>query len=394
MKNTKIAILFMVLLFTVYAVNASTINITPDNLNFEKVLLGGYAEKTITITTDSPDFLFITPAIEGEIKDWITLSPNASSKISREIPLQLKIVVKPPKDVDKGKYTGHIRLDIINKKVPEISVDREIFLRVKTIVETTDKEIKKLEIKDIFVSSTEQDQPIDFFITTLNGGNVELKPVIKIKLANKLHVTETVVFPLEEKEILISLDSKGLELGRHLAGISIFLDNFLIKEETFAFNILKKGSLIRKGVFLGIVNKERVHIKDNVKIDSYFRNTGEISVYAQFKGKVYHNSNLIDEVESKKVYVPVGKTIILNSYFTPNKSGMHKIIGKTFYSTTITEEKESFVDIRPKSESLEVVPLGINPLVLVFLTLLVLIVTHIYLRKKISIDDKTNLKWP
>lgn len=383
MKKTKFVIFSIIFLLLLNLVNA--VNINPDKLYFNEVLSGGYAEKTVAITTDSDEALFITSSVGGKIKGWISLSPDTSLKVSKKLPLELKVAVKPPKNTANGVYSGYITLNILNKKAPEIS-DRETFFLLETIVEVTDKEIKKLAVKDIFVGNTEQNLPIDFFITIFNEGNIEIKPIVKLNSGNKSYDDKIILLPFEEKEAIVSLDSNELELGQHSADISIFLDDLLIKREILAFNIFKKDSLIRKGILLDIANKERVHINDGVLVDSYFKNTGEISVYAQFKGKVYFNNSLIEEIESGQVYTPVGKTTILSSYFTPHETGRYSIIGVVFYSNTITDEKESFVDVLSESESLEVVPLGINYAAIVFLILVLLIVTNIYLKRKISIQ--------
>ena len=396
MDKTKICTFCIVFLLAINAVAAVNIDMYPTKLYFNQVLSGGYAEKTITITTDSENALYIIPSISGIIRDWISLSPNTSLRVSKKLPLELKAVVRPPKDTSKGTYSGHISLNIINKKAPEISVDKETSLILKTVVEITDKEIKKLSVKDIFVSSTEQNHPIDFFITILNEGNKEIKPIVKINLENIEFTNEITLLPFEEKEAIIDLDIKELELGKHTATISVFLDGILVKDKTSPFTIFEKNSLIRKGILLDISNKERVHINDKIRIDSKFYNIGEVSVDAQFKGQIYFNNGVIEEIESEEVYAPVGKITTLSSYFIPHETGKYKIIGEVYYSNTVTEEKESFVDVLPQSESLEVIPLGVNYAVIVFLIIMLLIVTNIYLRKKVFNQENKftkNIKW-
>ncbi len=384
MNKIKTAIFGMIFLLLLNFVDASYANINPGNLYFKEVLSGGYAEKTITITTKSDDAIFVTPLIGGMIREWISLEPNVSLKLTRNFPLVLKVVIKPPKNISKSKYLGYIILNTINKEVPKISSNQETSFVLDTVVEITDKEIKKLTVEYIFVESSEQEHPVDFFIKMHNKGNIKLNPVIELTLEGPSATKKVELLPSEEKETVISLDPNDLKLGEHSANINIFLDDQLIKKETSFFNILKKDSLIRKGIFLGITNKERVHINNRVKIDSYFKNIGEISVYAKFKGNIYFNDVLIEEIDSEQVYVPVGKTVILSSYFIPNEVGLYKITGRLFYAGTTTDEKNSSVNVKPISESLEFIPLEINKAIIVFLIITFLIVTNIYLRKKIS----------
>lgn len=384
MDKMKIGVFWIMFLLSLNFVNALNIDIDPNMLHFEEVLSGGYAEKIITITTDSNEALFVILSKEGATKDWISFSPNVSLKVSKSLPMVLKMMIKPPKNISKGIYSGSITLNIINKNAPEISSGKEIFFPLDMLVDITDKEIKRIEVKNIFVSSTEQNYPVDFFIKVQNKGNINANPVIRINSKGISHVKKIELLPSEEKEAIIPLYPNNLEVGKHLANISVFLDDQLIKNETSSFNILKKDSLIRKGSFLGMTNIEKVHVNNSVKINSYFKNSGEISVYARFRGRVFFNNSLIKEIESEQVYSPAGKTTALTSYFIPSEVGLYEITGDILYYNTLTEEKESFVNARPQSESLEVVPLGANKFVIVLLIIIVLLVIRINAKRKIK----------
>jgi hypothetical protein len=376
-------IIFGVLfLLSVNIVAAINIHISPDEINLANVLNGGYAEKTITITTDSEYSLQITLLSAGQIKDWISFSPNTSRKVSKSSPLALKMIVSPPKTAAEGIYSGSV-MAYFEQKLSEIDYSDSSF-ELEIVVKITDEIIKQATVKNIFVRDTEENHPIDFFIDVANIGNVEAKPIVRVEIGGKSDICEEVLLPFEEKEIIITSDKYELSIGDYTAYVNILLDNVPIRKEPMSFSIVEENSLIRKGILLDIGNKEKVHVNDRVRIDPLFRNNGQISVYAEFKGKVYFNDTIVQEIESEKLYAPVNKTIILTSYFIPNKIGLHKIIGHVLYSTTITEEKEAIVDVRPSSEPLEVVPLGMTPWGVLFLIILFLVISNIVLRKKIA----------
>lgn len=380
MKINRIIIFGVLLPLFTNIVNAANMYISPDDIRLTNVLIGGYAEKIITITTDSEVPLEFELSAAGQIKDWIGFSPNTSLKVSKASPLHLKVMVKPPKTAAEGTYSGSLKIYFEQKQLGTTS---ENLFELKISMGITDKIVKQAIVKNIFVKDTEKDHLIDFFIDIANTGNIEVKPTAKVEIEGKSNIYEEVLLPFEEKEIVISLGN-DLDIGNYIAKIAVLLDNVPIIDKFLPFNILEKNSLIRKGTLLYIKNEERIHVNDKVRVDSLFKNTGEISVYTKFKGKIYFDDIIIQEIESEELYAPVNKTITLTSYFVPEKIGLYKIVGQVIYSTTITEEKESIVDVRPKSESLEIIPLAINLWVIFFLIILFLGITNIVLRKNIT----------
>ena len=85
--------LFLLLTNVVYAINIYAV---PGEINFSKALIGGYAERTIVITTDSETSIQPIVSATGKIKDWISFDPGIDLKVSKDIPLDLKVIMKPP----------------------------------------------------------------------------------------------------------------------------------------------------------------------------------------------------------------------------------------------------------------------------------------------------------
>ena len=90
-----------------------------------------------------------------------------------------------------------------------------------------------------------------------------------------------------------------------------------------------------------------------IKVVAHFKNTGEIDTMAKFKGEIYHEGNLLDVLESEEMFVEVGETANLVSYYKILKPGNYTIRGRVYYAGKETEEKEvSFSVPVPEIEGL------------------------------------------
>ena len=58
-KNTAIKTLLLFVVLSLSLTSAANIGITPANVEFEDVLRGGFAERVITITSDSVDDILV-----------------------------------------------------------------------------------------------------------------------------------------------------------------------------------------------------------------------------------------------------------------------------------------------------------------------------------------------
>lgn len=365
--------MFLVLLSNVCAIN---INVDTEEINLDNVLVGGYAEKVIKITSDSDDFVLITPSAIGDIKDWVSFEQN-TELLNKAYPMPLKVALRPPKDIAKGVYKGLVLINAINK---QSEIDYGIVTsQVKMTVGLTNQEIKQIEIRNVSIRDTEEGHPVDIFVDMANDGNVESKSNVRTEIGGKLFAHEIALLPFEETEAAISINT-SLKEGRHYGNVTFLLNGTFLGNFIAPFNVLKKDSLLRHGKLIFINAKEESDVGRAMDIDTYLENIGEISFYAKFKGNVYANDMLEKGIESEKVYVPAGKTVVLKSFFTPQNEGLHKITGYVLYSTTATDEKETVVNVKEKMP--EIIPLRISPTGPLLL-ILFLIVINIIARKKI-----------
>ncbi|MBW2984346.1 hypothetical protein KY361_04480 [Candidatus Woesearchaeota archaeon] len=374
----RIIIFSFVFLILLNGVGAIAVNVDTEEIKFNNVLAGGYAEKVIRITSDSDDFVLITPSAMGKIKDWVRFEPSAELSLSKAKPISLKLVIRPPDNVAEGAYTGTVLINLLNK---QSEIDQGIAIsQIKISVQITNQEVKQVEIKDVSIKDTEEDHLVDIFVDIANKGNVEarVKAIIGIDGIHSVH--EVPLLPFEEKLAVISL-SQNLTEGRYNGDITFLLDDVFLRDFRVPFSVLERYSLLRYGKLLFIETEKEAEINERVNINTHFENIGELGVHAKFKGSIHISDTPIKYIESEEVYVPVGKSVVLNSGFTPETRGMHKVVGKVFYSITATDEKESTV--RVEEEVPEVVPLRASLTGPLFL-ILFLIILNIVLRKRLK----------
>ncbi len=56
---------------------------------------------------------------------------------------------------------------------------------------------------------------------------------------------------------------------------------------------------------------------------------------------------MIEIVESEELEVPVGKTVVMSSYFSPEDPGRYVVRGYVVYGGKTSETKESFINVNP-----------------------------------------------
>jgi len=88
---------------------AISIGISPGRVAFDNLLRDGYAERTVRLTTNSPEELTAHFEVSGEISEWLKFEPNnASFSLSSANPYTLKVIIIPPNDTRSDSYSGKI----------------------------------------------------------------------------------------------------------------------------------------------------------------------------------------------------------------------------------------------------------------------------------------------
>ncbi|NIO21308.1 MAG: hypothetical protein GTN76_11375 [Candidatus Aenigmarchaeota archaeon] len=395
----KIDVKFMVcmVLFLLFlglssnSVYAVSIGISPADLYFSNVLKNGYAEKTIAVSTSSETPVKFTVAASGSIKDWIEFDPSEDLEVSKNSMKRITVIVKPPGNVANGVYGGSIVVST-EPSEPEggIGVGVTTGAASGISVEITGEEIKRARVENVKVKDTEEDYPVEFSVSILNDGNVIITPLIQIEITGKGETnvlkstshSQTDILPTKMKIIRIKMDTDDLDIGEYAGDVKVFLDDEKLYEQTLSFHVFEKGTLSKMGVLQSVWNEPWVREGDVVKIDAYFENTGEVVVSGKFKGEVYLGNRLVEVIESDELEVPVGKTVVMSSYFNPETQGRYVVKGYVVYEGKTTGTKESVINVTPKEAILP--PQDMNNIALLVSAIVVVLIIVILLKRRLK----------
>ncbi len=367
-KKLVIFTFFLSVLFLLNATYAGGIGAGPGEVRFEKVLRGGYAEKTIIVTNGYDVPVEITITLEGPFKDWIAFEFGKNFTIPVNSTFEFKAIIKPPEDIPIGIYNGSITLHSnpqTNESVAtQFATTTRTGVKLLSFLEITGEQLLEYEVSSISINDAEVGYPIEFFISGNNKGNVRVSPQVhidildrdKTKILKSADFDCSEVLPTTTGTDKFNISSENLTEGQYWANVSVSIGGKVLKQKLLTFDILAKGALKKKGELIRIANKVWVNTGEVVKIDCVFKNTGELTTTAKFKGEIHLDDRIVGVLESDELDVPVGETVNLTTYFTPKEQGRYIVKGNVYYSKKITFPKESIINVQP----IEAKPVFIN----------------------------------
>jgi hypothetical protein len=129
------------------------------------------------------------------------------------------------------------------------------------------------------------------------------------------------------------------------------------------------GSSVDTGELLRIDSQSWAKIGDIVPITAVFKNTGQRTVSAKFKGVITSDNKIIQTIDSEFYDIPAGEIGSIKIYFTPKKFGQYIISGQILYNNKLSFEKSTVLNVNEGIEA----P-GFNwTYVLIFLVLIIII---------------------
>ena len=115
----KVSMLLLVFMVMIIQVHAASIGISPGAIRFGEILPGGYAERVVTVTSNSEQPIFGHIDIKGDLASWIEIEPNVTRfNASASNPFELKVIMRPPADSRIDEYSGEI--DFVTEGVGKI----------------------------------------------------------------------------------------------------------------------------------------------------------------------------------------------------------------------------------------------------------------------------------
>jgi hypothetical protein len=384
-KKRKIA-LFAVftLILILNFVSATNIGISPAKIYFKDVLRGGYSEKFVIITIDSPDPVDVKIQTRGNISEWLSFN-QTEFEVSKDKPFYLKVMAMPPEDIPNGNYSGFLRVttsgngnSVEGQATGIVNAALDLYVEI----EITDIEIISCNVNQFNVESAEKGDSIKFSADIYNNGNIRLKPHLRVEIwdENQIEIVKEQEFigkeiiPTTNEKIIFEVDSSDLYLGQYWAEVySVDCYN----SQTLTFDVLEEGALKAQGSLTKIIALPWVEKDETTSIQAYFENTGEKTVEAMFKGEITYNGKIVQILESEKHSVSIGESDEFNFYFTPKEIGKYILTGRVFYDGKRTFEKSTIINVKDAG-------FDINKLKMpaIYLALLTLIAFLLYKIKK------------
>jgi len=377
-------ILLVLLAITLPIADAVSIGVSPGNVMFDNMLKGGYAERTVKVTTNSNEDIIARLDVSGEIADWLRLEPdNKTFMLSSAKPYELKLIIETPDDARSDSYSGNI--EFIIESFGDISGRAGGFVKpgVRLIISAvvSDKEIRTCNSGAFDFDDIEIGFPLKLSLTVANDGNVRIKPKISFDIwdqnQEKLVMSESFsgseILPTTQEQITKTF-SNNLEIGQYWANVDV---DECGSSSLLTFSVVEKGGIVDNGVFEGITNKPWVYVEEPVEIKATFKNNGPRTVYAKFMGDVKLDNKIVEVIETKEIDVLSQETADFISYFTPDKPGRYVVSGRIIYNRKLSYEKASVINANYPTE----IGQGIKFLPLVIY--IIIIVTILFLARSI-----------
>jgi len=378
--------LFFLILFTAVLssafVNAVGISVTKAYINYNDVLRGGYAEDILYVSTDAQFNIPISYELLGGIKDWISVdpdlnSPNVTILINNTKYQPIRIIIKPPADIPAGDYNGTVRIltGTLNKPSGQYGSQLQAAFMIKLNVRVTGTQFLSCSGGGIIIRDSEVGSPIEYYMTVSDTGNVRVTPTATVDIWNqdqtKLIMTRQVVFNNKEilpttNQALSSSFSADLTVGQYWAYVSVAPCNNTVLT---TFSIYEKGAIIDSGELVRLDNQPWAKIGDVVPIVAVFKNTGQRTVSAKFKGVITSDNKIVETIDSDFYDIAPGETGNIMVYFTPKKFGQYIISGRILYNNKLSFEKSSVLNVNEGVEAQ-----GFNwAYVLIFIVIIIII---------------------
>ena len=383
-------ILFILIILSSNSIYAISIGVSPGRVTFENLLRGGYAERSVRITTNSPEEITGHFEVNGEIAEWLKFEPNSTLFIvSSTQPYLLKIIISPPNDSRSDSYSGNINVitDRFGSPTGRAGgfVKAAVTLSLSAVV--TDKEIISCRGGGFDFKDIEIGYPLEVSYTITNDGNVRIKPLVSFDIWDQeqenLLVSEefasTEILPTAEQRFLREISGKELSIGQYWVNIAI---DECKASSLVSFSVVEKGGIVDKGVLEKINNKPWAYVNEPIEIIATFKNEGPRIVSAKFKGNIKLEDKIVKVIETEEVDIGSGETADLKSYFTPVEPGRYVVTGRIVYNKKFTFEKGSIINVNAEPEGETKTKFSLLLIYLVILITIIFILRKIIRAKK------------
>lgn len=379
MRNiTRVAMrqILIVLLFIsfcqIVAAEEVAIDIIPASIEADNLLIGGYREILVNVYTDSDDGFLVTPLAEGYAKEWITFSANRM-EVSKTSPLALKVMIELPMNVAEGLYPATLNLEFTNN-IP-LMFGNTLTKSVDIVIDATKNEISDVVVENVEVYGSEQGSLIDIAVNITNKGNVAKDIVVNAYLGRQVFSFLLKLNPMQNLEKILNIDSFGMAMGEHNIAVEVVEEGDLISVNNYQLLIVASGQLSSQLELIEIEAPRIVYEGDEVHLDSYVRNAGDLAAYAVLRTQIIKDSTVIETIESKRIYIPYGKERGIPMGFAISEEGEYLIDNVIYYGDEKTASMPFALEVL--SEGARVQPLAFTIFPILVMMIIVLVVVAI-----------------
>lgn len=389
------SLMLVTLLYSILSsvsVQAVGISVTKAIIDYDNVLKGGYAEDVLYVSTDALFNIPISYELLGDIKDWITISPDLNSPnitifINNSNYQPVKIVINPPADIPVGTYNGTVRIitGTINKPGGQYGSQLQAAFMIRVTVKVTGTEFLSCSGGGIIIKDTEVGSPLEYYMTVSNAGNIRVRPTVvidvwnqdqtKLLLSRNLEFNNMEVLPTTN-QALSNTFINDLRVGQYWAYVTVAPCG---NSALATFNVYDKGTIVDSGELIRIDNPSWAKIGDIVPITAAFKNTGQRSVSAKFKGVITSENKIIETIDSEFYDIAPGQTGNIQVYFTPKKFGQYIISGRILYNNKLSFEKSSVLNV---NEGVEATGFNWLYVLITIIIIIIILLLLIRIRKK------------
>jgi hypothetical protein len=395
-NSVKFLSILMLVLALVPLSQAAVIGANRGIIDFNNVLKNGYAQETVTLTTDTDFNLSVDYQVEGEIAEWVRFEPEKNPFfISRDEPYTITVIMEPPADAQIKRYSGSIRFITGALGGPDAQFGTAVraAINLNLGLQVTGQEILSCSALEVAMDDVEEGYPFEWYAVIRNSGNVRITPEFVLEFWNQdqTKLVQTLRFRSDEQILPTAQKRLFKTLQNNLS-----VGQYWVKMQTpicgnagnsfFTVSVLERGGVSDKGELLGIENSPDATVGQIIPIDAVFENKGSRYVSAKFKGTISSgsNDNIFKIIDTEELDVAPGETVRLRTYFNPTQEGQYFVTGRVLYNKKLTFDKSSVINVHPagpNGSGKSITPIILILLIIAIIVILVLIILNKRKRK-------------
>lgn len=285
-NSSSFFLLTLILLFLflhVSPVSAVSIGVTEWKLDFGLLNPGEVSTQNTTVVNMGDDPIEVDVRKEGEIAEWIAVSPSAFNMSGREEKTVTFTLSVPQTDLEPGDHYCYI----VVVGYPANVEDGDVGVRVGNGIRLTawarlpGEVVKSGEIIQFKAPDVERGQEAEFEVTFRATGTVHVDAFPKVWINREDTIVDVVegrtvmVMSGETKKLTAKWDTTGAVLGEYQVVVKVFYDNKTTPEFSATFTIgVETGEIT-------VFTAQDVRKGETAEFKIVFWNTGTLTVSAK-----------------------------------------------------------------------------------------------------------------